>query len=447
MGAGGPCRRRRRRLPGVLVRDREPAGGVLPVLAVRRPRRTPGRATGCPARHRHLLGTGRVGPPPTGGRRRRRHDRGGADLALIVGGEALATLRSHPGPAWSHPPAEPPPFPLKLDRLEAAHGIYQAYLTFALLETARRAHRDQAIDDYRRELGELLAPLSAVAAADPDNAWFPVARSATELIQPEPTNRMVATPFTKLMTAVMDVDMAAAVLVATHGRADDLGVPADKRVYLWGTGADEEPPTMAARPDLWRSPALGSAATGALGSVGIDDVAHLDLYSCFSASLNFARDALGITDDRGLTVTGGLPYHGGPGSNYATHALAAMTETLRRDPGSYGLVTGVGMHMTSHAAALWSTMPPPGVPNPSPGPGAQPATVPVTAGAEGPATVATFSTTFNREGPEWTALICDLPDGSRCYARLDEPAGADDELEGTVVKLEAGDRGVSTAHR
>jgi hypothetical protein len=73
--------------------------------------------------------------------------------------------------------------------------------------------------------------------------------------------------------------------------------------------------------------------------------------------------------------------------------------------------------------------------------------VPVTIGAGGPATVATFSTTFGREGPEWTALICDLPDGSRSYARLDEPAGADEDLVEAPVTLEAGLRGVVTAHR
>ena len=163
--------------------------------------------------------------------------------------------------------------------------------------------------------------------------------------------------------------------------------------------------------------------------------------------MQFARDALGITDDRSLTVTGGLPYHGGPGSNYTTHALAAMTETLRRDPGAHGLVTGVGMHMTSHAAALWSTRPPQRRPTPPPEPDATADTVPVTAGAEGPATVVTYSTTFNREGPDWTALICDLDDGSRCYARLDHPVEADEELVGVTVTLEAGKRGVSTAHR
>ena len=144
---------------------------------------------------------------------------------------------------------------------------------------------------------------------------------------------MVATPYTKLMTAVMDVDMAAAVLVATEARADELGVPRDRRVYLWGSGVAEEPPTMAVA-----ARAVAVAGPGARRRtvrwvpVGIDDVAHLDLYSCFAASLQFARDALGITDDRALTVTGGLPYHGGPGSNYATHALAAMVETLRTRP-------------------------------------------------------------------------------------------------------------------
>ncbi|HEX7443909.1 MAG TPA: hypothetical protein VF320_08480, partial [Acidimicrobiales bacterium] len=371
--------------------------------------------------------------------------RGGAGLALVVGGEALATLRHHPNPAWSHPPAEPPPFPLSLDRTEAAHGIYQAYLTFALLDTARRAHRGQTVTAYRRELGELLAPLSAVAAADPHHAWFPVARTAEEIIRPAPANRMVATPYTKLMTAVMDVDMAAAVLVATEARADELGVPADRRVYLWGTGVDEEPSAMAARPDLWLSPAMASAAQCALGGVGIDEVAHLDLYSCFSASLQFARDALGITDDRPLTVTGGLPYHGGPGSNYATHALVAMSETLRADPGGHGLVTGVGMHMTSHAATLWSATPPPAAPAPAAVPGTATDTVPVTVGAKGPATVATFSTTYDRQGPEWTALICDLPDGSRAYARLDGPAPDDEDLVGAAVTLESGARGVTTA--
>ena len=369
--------------------------------------------------------------------------RGQLDLALIVGGEALATRRHLPDPAWSFPPDEPKPYPITIDRLERKNGIFQAYLTFALLDTARRAHRGQSLDDRRQEIGRLMAPMSELAAAQPEYAWFPVARTAEEISTATPDNRMVATPYTKLMTAIMDVDMAAAVLLGTEERADALGVPADQRVYLLGDGYAEEPATMAARPEPWRSPAMASAMASALGGTAADDVAHFDLYSCFASSLSFGADVLGLPVGRSLTVTGGLPYHGGPGSNYSTHALAAMADVLRRDPGSSGLVSGIGMHMTSHSASHWSTRP--GAYVPSEPAGSLP-TILVTGEAEGTGTVMTFSTVHSRQGPESTALICDLPDGSRTYARLDEPVPADTDLAGRTVTLSAGDRGATAAH-
>jgi hypothetical protein len=121
-----------------------------------------------------------------------------------------------------------------------------------------------------------------------------------------------------------------------------------------------------------------------------------------------------------------------------------MAEALRADPGSAGLVSGIGMHMTSHSASLWSTRPGTYVPSE---PAAALPSVPVTTEAEGPATVVTFSTTYSRQGPESTALICDLPDGTRSYARLDEPAPAEDDLVGQTVTLSPGDRGATDAHR
>ena len=370
--------------------------------------------------------------------------RGELDLALIVGGEALATRKHLPEPAWSYPPDEPKPYPITIERAERKNGIFQAYLTFALLDTARRGHLGQSIEDRRLEIGRLMAPMSELAAAQPEYAWFPTAHTAEHISTTTPDNRMVATPYTKLMTAVMDVDMAAAVLLATEERADALGVPADQRVYLHGTGYAEEPGAMAARPEPWRSPAMAAAMGSALGGMPAEEVAHFDLYSCFPGSLSFAVDALGLPAGRPLTVTGGLPYHGGPGSNYSTHALAAMAEALRADPGSAGLVSGIGMHMTSHSASVWSTRPGSYVPA---APAAALPSVPVTTEAEGPATVVTFSTTYSRQGPESTALICDLPDGSRTYARLDEPVPADTDLVGQPVTLSPGDTGATDAHR
>ena len=119
------------------------------------------------------------------------------------------------------------------------------------------------------------------------------------------------------------------------------------------------PSTSPSTPTCRRRRRWHAASAEALdgAGVGIDDVAHLDLYSCFASSVHLARDALGIAADdrRALTVTGGLPYYGGAGSNYLTHAIATMADVLRDDPGSLGLVTGVGMHMTKHVAGVYST--------------------------------------------------------------------------------------------
>ncbi len=94
--------------------------------------------------------------------------------------------------------------------------------------------------------------------------------------------------------------------------------------------------------------------------VGIEDVGYTDLYSCFPSSVLFALDALGLqADDRlaPFTVTGGLPYAGGAGSCYLLSALAALADRLTDDAGSVGLVSGVGMHMTKHVAAVLSVTP------------------------------------------------------------------------------------------
>ena len=248
-------------------------------------------------------------------------------------------------------------------------------------------------------------------------------------------------------------------------------MPDHNRVYLRGSGYAEDPDHVAAHRDLWRSPAMVTASAAALGGAGIDvdAVAHFDLYSCFASSVSFALDALGVAEDdpRGVTQTGGLPYHGGPGSNYMTHSLAAMVETLRADPGSFGLVSGVGMHMTKHVYGLWSTTPgrpEPQAPSSSPPPGSSTRSSPLSStttsptaaeveieiveSPKGPATVATYSVLHGRDGaPTSALLVCDVPSGGRCYAKLEGDLGVaeSEEIIGRVVSLTPAD-GVNLAH-
>jgi acetyl-CoA C-acetyltransferase len=119
-----------------------------------------------------------------------------------------------------------------------------------------------------------------------------------------------------------------------------------------------------------------------------------------------------------------------------THSLAAMTETLRADPGSYGVVSGVGMHMQKHAYGVWSTSPvaPGDVPDgPAPYVAAE-EPAPIVTTHEGAATVAAYSVLHGRdEEPERALLVCNLPTGGRCYAFLDGGRTALEEAEATEL--------------
>ncbi|HKH26011.1 MAG TPA: acetyl-CoA acetyltransferase [Acidimicrobiia bacterium] len=409
-------------------------------------------ALGISPRHAYYSGIGGTTPQVLVNGAAERILAGELDVALVCGAEALATQRRYKRRGERYPyrfkPEERRPFPWEapFHPAEVAHEVFQAWLTFAIFDNARRGHLGVGLDEYRGQLGDLLAPFTDIAAANP-NAWFPVARSAGEIITATSENRMVGYPYTKYMVSIMDVDMAAAVLLASHEAADALGVPPDRRVYLRGWCYATDPTYVAEHDDMWRSPAMAAAAGEAMrvGGVDVDDVAHLDVYSCFGSSVNFARDALGLGegDSRPLTVTGGLPYHGGAGSDYMTHSIATMAGVLRRDPGSYGLVSGVGMHMTKHVYGLYST---------EPGPVATPEQKAVQAKLDadgrrvirdvydGAATVAAYSVVHGKDGePEWGVVVCDVPEGDRAYGKVLDAAMLEsierDELVGRKVTL------------
>jgi acetyl-CoA C-acetyltransferase len=388
---------------------------------------------GLPPGRSHYSGIGGTMPQALLAAAAERIMAGDSEVAVVCGAEALDTKRRAKKAgerlAWSHRHPDPPPFPFEapFHPSEVAHEVFQAWLTFATRDIARRAHLAVAPDAYRERIGELLSPMTEIAARNPC-AWFPETHAAADLITARPDNRMVGYPYTKTMMSIMDVDMAGALVVCSHEAADRLGVPPDRRVYLRGWAESRDAVYVAEHPDLWRSPAMAWSFDRALGAahVGIDDVAHLDLYSCFASSVHFAADALGIdpvADDRGVTVTGGLPYSGGAASNYLAHAVATMVGVLRDDPGSFGMVTGVGMHMTKHNAFVYSTTPGEGLPEP-PGTWPEPATVAISDSWDGSGAIATYSVVHGRDGgPEWGLVVADLPDGTRAYGRVE---GADD---------------------
>lgn len=249
----------------------------------------------------------------------------------------------------------------------------------------------------------------------------------------------------------MDVDMAAALLVTTIEKADALGIPQDKRVYLASSSYAEDPAGVAERADMAASASMRITGRTALDAAGVSlaDVTCFDLYSCFPSSLTLACDALGLDqlDPRGLTVTGGLPFAGGPGSGYLLHGIATAVGRLRADGGA-AFVTGVGMHLQKHVAAVYRAEPgwtaTPDVQGEVDA--AQPRRALIDT-YDGSGTVAAYTVAHDREGPQSALLVLDVP-GGRTLARVHEPELLTDaqsrELVGNDVKVST-DAGKNTA--
>ncbi len=175
-----------------------------------------------------------------------------------------------------------------------------------------------------------------------------------------PDNRLVAEPYPKRMCAFLHVNQGAAALVTSLAAARAAGV-ADRAVFCW-SGADAADVWFpSARPDLGSSAGLRAAASAATSAadLGIDEIDVFDLYSCFPCAVEMALEALGVAPDdaRGFTVTGGLPYFGGPGNNYSLHAVATMVDRLRQR-GGHGLVSAMGWYATKHAVGIYGAEPP-----------------------------------------------------------------------------------------
>lgn len=387
-------------------------------------------ALGASPPHRHYSGIGGTTPQDLLNRTSVAMQRGEVDLALICSAEALATARvakkNGERLPWSHRRSAPFPWEPPHES-EIAHDVMQAWETFPLWDTARRANLGRSLADDATEAATMMAAMSVVAADNP-HAWRPTALDAATVGTATPDNRYVGWPYTKHEVAVMDVDMSAALLVATAEKADALGVGEDRRIYLDGWAYAEDPASIAERADMSRSAAMAVTGAHALAAagVGLDGIDAFDLYSCFPSSVRLACDAMGIglDDPRGLTVTGGLPYAGGPASGYLMHAIASTFDRLCDHPGR-ALITGVGMHLAKHVAAVWSSAPGPPPPANAPDLAALQAEVDAAAPRQpllttwsGSATVCAYTVAHGRDGsPTQGLVVLDTTDG-RALARV-----------------------------
>jgi acetyl-CoA C-acetyltransferase len=350
--------------------------------------------------------------------------------ALLVGSEALASVKQ--GCAEPDPDAglvEGPADPVVgverfgLGPAETGIRLYLPIHIYPLFESAMAAAAGRSFEEQRWFIARFMSRNASVAAGHP-YAWFPEEATPEELSAVTDRNRLIADPYTLRLNPIMAVDQGAALVVCSLAVAREAGLE-DQAVFIWSGAEASDVWYPSQRPELARSPGIRAAGEAALGAagIGIDDVDHVDLYSCFPSAIQAGAAALGVAldDPRGLTVTGGLAYFGGPGNNYPMHSVATTVDRLRGG-GGFGLCTGLSWYTTKHCIGVYGAEPPPHGFRRGDSADAQAAIdateIPVVLDAAGPATVVASTVTYERDGrPTDAPVFADLPDGRRVAAR------------------------------
>jgi acetyl-CoA C-acetyltransferase len=357
---------------------------------------------------------------------------GKVDSVLIAGSEAFLTRRraTQAGVTlpWNSAESEAPMAEVVgHDRsgsheVEMAVGLMMPTQVYPLFENGLRGQADDGPLAHEVRVSEMWERFNQVAQSNP-YAWSPEPMTAEEIRTPGPDNRYVGYPYTKFQNANMTVDQSAAVIVCSVEAAQAAGIPEDRWVFPWSGSDCNDHWYVSDRDNLYSAPAVGFNARAALSlaGIGMDDVNHLEIYSCFPCMVQMSANAMGVdpfSDPRPLTQTGGLCFFGGPGNNYTTHGIASMIDRLRAEPG-VGLVTGNGWYSTKHSLGIYSTEPPKNAfrsANPQPELNATPQTKLVDE-YDGPGTLETFVVMHERDGsPAMGTVAVRTPDGARTWA-------------------------------
>ena len=364
---------------------------------------------------------------------------GQLDLAILTGAESSRTKaqakKRDVELTWVKAPTDQVPVKFGEDMAmshpdEIARRIFAPVQIYPMFETAIRAAAGRTVAEQQQLSSELWARFSEVAATNP-HAWSRTAKTPAEIATPGPTNRMIGFPYPKLMNSNNNVDMGAALIMCSAAKAQALGVPRDRWVFIHAGTDCHEHNFISNRDTFARTPAVehGGRLALELAGVGIDDVGIVDLYSCFPSAVQLGAQSLGLSLDRQLTRTGGLQFGGGPWNNYVMHAIATVMNDLRAEPNETGLVWANGGYATKHSFGIYATTPPAAgfrYDYPQAAIDSMPKrTLASVDDAVGRCHIEAYSVMHSREGqPEQALAACLLADGRRAWGTSGETSVA-----------------------
>ncbi|MFL2724888.1 MAG: acetyl-CoA acetyltransferase [Gammaproteobacteria bacterium] len=229
---------------------------------------------------------------------------------------------------------------------------------YAILESAMRFKTKKALSDHEIFLGKYYERFSQIASKNP-HAWNKKIFSSDEIRIPAKKNQRIAYPYNKLHNSSWNVNQASALILTNEELADRLNVPQIKRVYPLIASETNHMIGVIQRPDLTAPIGLKLAADYLLATAETNQIhpSMYELYSCFPIAVQLFAEALNVDDATDKTITGGMPFAGGPLNNYMLHSTIQTVMKIREKNNEIGLVTCVSGMMTKQALAIWGKDP------------------------------------------------------------------------------------------
>ena len=282
--------------------------------------------------------------------------------SLIVGGEArYKQLRSviEKKEYFETKLDENPDFYIKAkedlygdEELEELGAMAVGY--YATMETALRKNDNENIEEHQNNIASMYEEFSKVASNNED-AWLDHPYSKKEILETSKKNKMLAYPYNKLHCTSWNVNQSAALIICSEELANKLEIDNKKRVYPISSSENNHMIAIQQRPKLYESLGMIYAAKSINRMMEQLDIRldAYDLYSCFPAAVKMFSKSLELGSEIPKTITGSMPYAGGPLNSFVIHSTVKMIQKIRALEARHGLVTGVSGMMTKQSFCVW----------------------------------------------------------------------------------------------
>ena len=225
---------------------------------------------------------------------------------------------------------------------------------YATMETSIRKNNQENVEEHKNNIALMYEEFSNIAANNKDS-WLESPYSKEEILTTSQSNKMLAYPYNKLHCTSWNVNQSAALIICNEALADKLKISYEKRVYPIASSENNHMIAVQQRPKLYESVGMTYAANSINNQamkLGLE-IDAFDLYSCFPAAVKMFSKSLNLDSEIPKTITGSMPYAGGPLNSFVLHSTIKMIEKIRNSEISYGLVTGVSGMMTKQSFCIW----------------------------------------------------------------------------------------------